>query len=68
MVTCLRQAFPRAAWPRLRVLYDDTGALASAAGVADPDDRTEVALRVREGHVELRAAGFGACHAAALHP
>ncbi|MEV4803150.1 TetR/AcrR family transcriptional regulator [Nonomuraea sp. NPDC049421] len=68
VVTCLRQAFPRAAWPRLRVLYDDTGALASAAGVADPDDRTEVALRVRAGRVELRAEGFGACHAAALHP
>jgi AcrR family transcriptional regulator len=66
--TCLRQAFPRAAWPRLRVVHDDTGALAAAAGVASPGDRTEVALRVRAGRVELRAEGFGACHTAATHP
>ncbi|MGP4100547.1 TetR/AcrR family transcriptional regulator [Nonomuraea sp. KM90] len=65
VVTCLRQAFPRAAWPRLRVVFDESGALAAAAGVAAPRDMTEVAIRVESGRIALRAEGFGACHAAA---
>lgn len=63
--TCLRQAFPKPAWPRLRIVYDESGALAAAAGVAEPGDMTEVAIRVRSGRIVLRAEGFGACHAAA---
>ncbi|MEV0618991.1 TetR/AcrR family transcriptional regulator [Nonomuraea sp. NPDC050404] len=62
--TCLRQAFPRPAWPRLRVVFDESGALAAAAGVTEPLDGTEVALRVRAGRVVRRAEGYGACHAA----
>ncbi|MGW3346044.1 TetR/AcrR family transcriptional regulator [Nonomuraea rubra] len=66
--TCLRQAFPRPAWPRLQVVYDESGALAAAAGVAEPGDDTEVAVRVRSGRIVLRAEGYGAAHAAARHP
>ncbi|WP_043627262.1 TetR/AcrR family transcriptional regulator [Nonomuraea candida] len=68
VVTCLRQAFPRPAWPRLRVVYDESGALAAAAGVTEARDGTEVALRVRSGRVVRRAEGYGACHAAASAP
>lgn len=63
--TCLRQAFPRPAWPRLRVVYDESGAMAAAAGVPEPGDMTEVAVRVESGRSVLRAEGFGACHTAA---
>lgn len=63
--TCLRQAFPKPAWPRLRIVYDESGALAAAAGVPEPEDMTEVAIRVRSGRIVLRTEGFGACHAAA---
>ncbi|GAA2212222.1 TetR/AcrR family transcriptional regulator [Nonomuraea monospora] len=62
---CLRQAFSRPAWPRLRVVYDESGALAAAAGVAEPGDGTEVALRVQSGRIVVRADGYGAGHAAA---
>ncbi|MEW9550206.1 TetR/AcrR family transcriptional regulator [Nonomuraea sp. NPDC050783] len=62
---CLRQAFPRPAWPRLRVVYDESGELAAAAGVREVSDATETALRVEGGRVTLRADGYGACHAAA---
>ncbi|QYC42639.1 HTH-type transcriptional regulator SrpR [Nonomuraea coxensis DSM 45129] len=65
---CLRPAVPRAAWPRLRVVWDESGDLAAAAGVTAPDDATEVALRVEAGRVRLRAEGYGAAHAAARHP
>ncbi|GII82238.1 TetR family transcriptional regulator [Sphaerisporangium siamense] len=64
---CLRESFPAAAWPRLRVVPDDSGALAAAAGVAAGDD-TETALRVAGGRVVARADGRGACHAAASAP
>jgi AcrR family transcriptional regulator len=62
---CLRQAFPPAAWPSLRVVYDESGALAAASGVPAVSDATETALRIKEGRVVARADGFGACHAAA---
>ncbi|WP_236051907.1 TetR/AcrR family transcriptional regulator [Nonomuraea cypriaca] len=65
--TCLRPVFPRAAWPRLRLVYDESGELAAAAGVTDAGDGTETAVRVRAGRIVLRADGFGACHAAASH-
>ncbi len=59
----LRQAFPRSAWPRLRVVVDDRGFLAAAAGVPAVDDGTETAVRVEAGRVVARATGYGACHA-----
>ncbi|MER7369383.1 TetR/AcrR family transcriptional regulator [Nonomuraea wenchangensis] len=62
---CLRAAVPRSAWPRLRVVWDESGDLAAAAGVTGVDDATEVALRVEAGRVTLRAEGYGAAHAAA---
>ncbi|WP_182900932.1 TetR/AcrR family transcriptional regulator [Microbispora sp. H10830] len=62
---CLRQVLPAPAWPRLRVVHDDEGAVAAAAGVAAVSDATEAAVRVRSGRVVARADGYGACHAAA---
>jgi AcrR family transcriptional regulator len=63
LTSCLRQAFPEYAWPRLRVVCDDTGALARAAGVPAVSDETEVAIRVVDGRVVARADGYGAAHA-----
>ena len=63
--TCLWQAFPPSARPRLRVVHDETGALAAAAGVAAVSDVTETAVRVEAGRIVARADGYGACHAAA---
>jgi hypothetical protein len=65
LATCLRQAFPRPAWPRLRVVYDETGEVAAAAGVSEAGDGTETAVRIESGRIVLRADGFSACHAAA---
>jgi hypothetical protein len=62
---CLRQAFPPPAWPPLRVVLDEPGAVAAAAGVPTVSDDTETAVRIRAGRVVARADGFGACHAAA---
>ncbi|MFC4534433.1 TetR/AcrR family transcriptional regulator [Sphaerisporangium dianthi] len=62
---CLRRAFPPPVWPRLRVVHDETGAVAAAAGVPAVSDETEVAVRVSSGRVRARADGRGACHAAA---
>jgi AcrR family transcriptional regulator len=63
--TCLWQAFPPPAWPRLQVVLDESGVLAAAAGVSAVSDATETAVRVQAGRVVARADGFGACHAAA---
>lgn len=65
---CLRQAFPATAWPRVRVVCDETGALATAAGVSAVSDATETAIRIEGGRVVARAEGPGACHAAAVAP
>lgn len=62
LTSCLRQAFPEYAWPRLRVVCDDTGTLARAAGVPAVSDETEVAIRVVDGRVVARADGYGAAH------
>ncbi|MFF3442424.1 TetR/AcrR family transcriptional regulator [Streptosporangium sp. NPDC002721] len=62
---CLRQAFPPSAWPRLQVVFDDSGALAAAAGVLAVSDATEAAVRVEAGRIVVRADGRGACHTAA---
>ncbi|MGM1061530.1 TetR family transcriptional regulator [Saccharothrix sp. Mg75] len=63
LTSCLRQAFPVAAWPRVAVVCDETGALARAAGVPAVSDETEVAVRVEAGRVVARAEGPGAGHA-----
>ncbi|HZD03191.1 MAG TPA: TetR/AcrR family transcriptional regulator [Actinomycetes bacterium] len=63
--TCLQQAFPPSAWPRLQVVCDESGALAAAAGVPAISDATETAVRLQAGKIVARADGFGACHAAA---
>ncbi|MEQ7008808.1 TetR/AcrR family transcriptional regulator [Actinopolymorpha sp. B17G11] len=62
---CLRQAFPPSTWPRLQIVYDETGALAAAAGVPAVSDATEAAVRIEAGRIVARAEGYGACHAAA---
>ncbi|MFI5805276.1 TetR/AcrR family transcriptional regulator [Streptomyces sp. NPDC051561] len=61
----LRQAFPRSAWPQLRLVHDELGVLAAAAGVSAVSDATEVAVRIEGGRIVARAEGRGACHAAA---
>jgi AcrR family transcriptional regulator len=59
----LRQAFPRSAWPRLRIVNDDRGFLAAAAGMTAIDDETESVMRVEAGRIVARADGLGACQA-----
>ncbi|MFC7328335.1 TetR/AcrR family transcriptional regulator [Marinactinospora rubrisoli] len=61
----LREAFPPAAWPRLRVVHDPSGTVAAAAGVTAISDATETAVRVAGGRITARAEGYGACHAVA---
>ncbi|MER6996227.1 helix-turn-helix domain-containing protein [Streptomyces sp. NPDC000410] len=62
---CLREAFPRSAWPRLQVVCDESGAVAAAAGVLAVSDATETAVRVTGGRIVARADGSGSCHAMA---
>ncbi|WP_232660735.1 TetR/AcrR family transcriptional regulator [Pseudonocardia sp. TRM90224] len=63
--TCLRQAFPASALPRLQVVCDTDGTVAKAAGVPSVSDATETAVRIAAGRIVTRAEGWGACHAAA---
>ncbi|MFD3687936.1 TetR/AcrR family transcriptional regulator [Nocardiopsis sp. NPDC058631] len=60
---CLRQAFPEEAWPRLRLVFDDSGKTAAALGVPTVEDTTEVAFRVAGGRVVARSGDRGAGHA-----
>ncbi|RSN71678.1 MULTISPECIES: TetR/AcrR family transcriptional regulator [Actinomadura] len=62
---CLRRALPPDARPGLRLVLDERGAVAAAAGVPAPDDGTETAVRVRAGEIVARADGRGAAHAVA---
>ena len=62
---CLRRAFAPDAWPRLHLVLDDQAVVASAVGVPQADDATEVAVRIEGGTVVARAQGRGAAHAAA---
>ncbi|EOD69146.1 TetR family transcriptional regulator, partial [Amycolatopsis vancoresmycina DSM 44592] len=52
----------------LRIVCDDGGHLAAAAGVTAVSDATETAVRVEGGRIVARAEGFGACHAVAVGP
>ncbi|MCP2203707.1 transcriptional regulator, TetR family [Lentzea flava] len=60
---CLRRVFAPEAWQRVRVVLDDDALVASALGVTDPGDGTEVAVRVRGGMIVARSSGRGAGHA-----
>ncbi|WP_316043532.1 hypothetical protein [Actinomadura sp. CNU-125] len=62
LTRCLRRTFAPDAWPRLRLVLDEDGTAAAAAGVAEPGDDTEVAVRVRAGEIVARADGRGATH------
>jgi AcrR family transcriptional regulator len=57
---CLRRVLPL---PSLRVGLDDNTAVAAAAGLPDPGDDTEAAVRVQGGAVVAKAHGGGAAHA-----
>jgi len=61
----LAAAFPPAARPTVRILLDEAGVLAAAAGVTAVSDATEAAVRIRHGRIVARADGHGAPHAAA---
>lgn len=62
---CLRRVFEPD--PPLRLVLDGAP-IAAAAGIADPDDGTEAAVRIRSGRITARAEGRGAGHAAATAP
>ena len=62
---CVRGAFPPSAWPRLRVVFDEPGVVAEAAGLLTVGDGTEAAVRIENGRIVARADGRGACHAVA---
>ncbi|MFD5827335.1 TetR family transcriptional regulator [Lentzea sp. NPDC060358] len=64
LLTCLRRVFTPEAWRHVRLVLDDDARIAAAIGLADPDDETEAAVRVRDGLVIARAEGRGAGHAA----
>ncbi|WP_033260711.1 TetR/AcrR family transcriptional regulator [Amycolatopsis vancoresmycina] len=66
--SCLDQAIAPPARPGLRIVCDDGGHLAAAAGVTAVSDATETAVRVEGGRIVARAEGFGACHAVAVGP
>ena len=61
----LGAAFPPGARPTVRIVLDEAGALAAAAGVTAVSDATEAAVRIRDGRIVARADGPGAPHAAA---
>jgi len=61
----LGAAFPAAARPAVRIVLDEAGDLAAAAGVTAVSDATETAVRIRGGRIVGRADGPGAPHAAA---
>jgi AcrR family transcriptional regulator len=65
LAACLRVAFRAETRSRLRVVCDDSGALAAAAGVTAVSDATESAVLVAGGRVVLRADGHGSGHAVA---
>jgi AcrR family transcriptional regulator len=65
LVASLRRAFGPAFTPALRLVIDDRAALATALGAEAADD-TEVAARLRNGHIVARAQGRGAGHAAGI--
>jgi AcrR family transcriptional regulator len=66
LVGCLRRVFAAEVWQRVRVVLDDDALVASALGVSDPGDETEVAARVQNGLIVARSGGRGAGHAVSV--
>lgn len=64
LISCLRQAVSPDALPRLQIVCDEAGVLASAAGVSAVSDATETVIRVAGGRIVGRADGLGAGHTA----
>jgi AcrR family transcriptional regulator len=64
LIGCLRRVFPAAAEPAVRLVLDDDGVLAAAAGIEVADD-TEAAVLIRGGRIVARAHGRGAAYAVA---
>lgn len=65
---CLRRVFAPVDLPRVRIVLDEHGLVAAAAGITDPDDATEAAVRIRQGVIVAGAEGRGAVHATAVAP
>ena len=64
----LAAAFAPGARPAVRIILDEAGVLAAAAGATAVSDATETAVRLRGGRIVARADGPGAPHAAASFP
>lgn len=64
LVGCLRRVFRVEDLPRFRIVVDP-GTVTAALGLSSVGDRTEAAVRVRDGAVVARAEGLGAGHAVA---
>ncbi|SCL44987.1 transcriptional regulator, TetR family [Micromonospora citrea] len=67
LAACLRRAFGPTISLSTRLVVDDQAALASAVG-ADTAEKTEAAIRIRDGKIIARASGWGAAYAAATSP
>lgn len=65
LATMLRQIFGPAFRPSLRLVLDESGALASAMG-ATPAFDTETSVRIKNGEIVARSDGRGAGHATAI--
>ncbi|MBC9712557.1 TetR/AcrR family transcriptional regulator [Streptomyces sp. TRM66268-LWL] len=63
--TCLRAVFPPSLRPPLQLVYDESGAVAAAAGLDGSGDDAEGAVRIEAGRIVATASGRGACHAVA---
>ncbi|MBN6055340.1 TetR family transcriptional regulator [Nonomuraea sp. RK-328] len=61
----LRAAVPAGAWPDVRIVCDESGRVAAAAGLPSVTDATESAVRVSAGRLVRRADGRGAGYALA---
>ncbi|NUW42860.1 TetR/AcrR family transcriptional regulator [Nonomuraea rhodomycinica] len=61
----LRAAVPEGVWPDVRIVYDESGRVAAAAGLPSVHDGTETAVRVSGGRLVRRADGRGAGYALA---
>ena len=63
LLGCLRQALPR-----VQLVHDEDGVLASALGCDVIGDELEFAASVADGRIVARAEGFGGAHAIAAGP
>ncbi|WP_230313523.1 TetR/AcrR family transcriptional regulator [Nakamurella alba] len=62
----LADGVPARYWPPMRIVTDRTGQLAASCGIVEVNERTEAAVRIQDRRIVARAAGPGACHAAAI--